>query len=186
VRDRSWRPGRRPGEILAAGPLTLRRLSLDDLEPLLQEIERSRDHLAAWQDWARTTDRATLRGFLLFAEAAWNGRTDFQYAMIDAEQRIVGGAGLHARLGPGMMEIGYWVGEPFINRGYATAAAAALTQAAFQLGGVRQVEIRCDQANVRSAAVPRKLGYNLERIDKGSPDAPADSGRSMIWVLERR
>ena len=183
--DRAWRPPRRPPETLPAGDVTLRRLHYTDLDPLLQAVARSRDHLAPWQDWARTADQPSLRAFLLFAEAAWQARSDFQFGIYEAGGGLAGGAGLHARLGLGGMEIGYWVGEPFINRGYATSAARALTEAAFDLGGVDHVEIHCDQANVRSAAIPLKLGYTLDRIDKRLPDAPADSGRYMIWLLEK-
>lgn len=43
------------------------------------------------------------------------------------------------------------------------------------------VEIHCEEANVRSAAVPRKLGYVLDRIDNAI-EAPGETGRSMIWV----
>lgn len=183
--DRSWRPGRRPPARLAAGPITLRRFRLDDLDAMVEEIARSRDHLTPWQDWARTADRPSLRAYLLFSEAAWQGRTDFAFGIRAPDGELVGGAGLHARLGTGAMEIGYWVGERFVNRGYATAAAGALTRAAFELEGVERLEIHCDEANVRSAAVPRKLGYRLDRIEEGEIEAPAESGRSMIWVLKK-
>jgi RimJ/RimL family protein N-acetyltransferase len=46
------------------------------------------------------------------------------------------------------------------------------------------VEIHCDEANVRSAAVPRRLGYRLDRVEDGDRTAPADTGRRMIWVLD--
>jgi len=36
-----------------------------------------------------------------------------------------------------------------------------------------------------SAAVPRRLGYRLERIEPDEVLAPAETGRSMIWVKER-
>ncbi len=49
-----------------------------------------------------------------------------------------------------------------IGKGYASELAAALTKVAFEVVGVDRVEIRCDPHNVRSAAVPRKLGYGLE------------------------
>jgi RimJ/RimL family protein N-acetyltransferase len=45
-----------------------------------------------------------------------------------------------------------------------------------------RVEIHCDEANVRSAAVPRRLGYRLDRIEDDRVSAPGDLGRSMIWV----
>lgn len=180
----AWRPDRRPAEVLTAGPVTLRRFRLADLAELEGEIERSREHLAPWQDWARTADRPSLRAFLLFSEAAWEARTDFQFGIREPGGALAGGTGLHARLGPGTLEIGYWVAAGRINRGYATAAARSLTEAAFELGGVRHVEIRCDEANLRSAAVPRHLGYRLDRVEEGTPDAAADSGRSMIWILD--
>jgi RimJ/RimL family protein N-acetyltransferase len=46
--------------------------------------------------------------------------------------------------------------------GLATEVAAALTRVAFELDRVRRVEIHCQPENVRSAAVPRKLGYTYE------------------------
>ena len=48
--------------------------------------------------------------------------------------------------------------------------------------GVSRVEIHCDEANVRSAAVARRLGYRLDRIEPDVVSAPGDLGRSMIWV----
>ena len=83
------------------------------------------------------------------------------------------------------MEIGYWLRADATGRGIVTAAARALTDAAPALPGVDRVEIHCDEANVRSAAVPRRLGYRLDRIEPDHISAPGDLGRSMIWVSRR-
>jgi RimJ/RimL family protein N-acetyltransferase len=98
---------------------------------------------------------------------------------------ILGSFGLHRRSGPDSIEIGYWVHAAHAGRGYATAAARALTQVALALPGVLRVEIHCDAANVASAAIPRKLGYRLDRIEDREPQAPSETGRLMIWVLDR-
>ncbi|MEZ0096298.1 hypothetical protein [Streptacidiphilus sp. EB129] len=45
--------------------------------------------------------------------------------------------------------------------------------------------LRWPQANVRSAAVPRRLGYRLDRIEGDGVKAPAESGRGMVWIKER-
>ena len=42
--------------------------------------------------------------------------------------------------------------------------------------------IRCDERNVRSAAVPRRLGFTLEETVTRPPEAPGESGRLMIWA----
>jgi RimJ/RimL family protein N-acetyltransferase len=134
--------------------------------------------------WAPGADRLSLRHFIDGSRRAWSGRSSFNYAIVDAEG-IAGAAGLHPRLGPNALEIGYWVAVDRINRGYATAAARALTAAAFDLPGIERVEIHCDEANVRSAAVPRKLGYRLDRVEPDAREAPGEVGRSMTWVLDR-
>ena len=70
-----------------------------------------------------------------------------------------------------------------VNRGIATEAAAALTKAGFEFMGLDRMEIHCDVRNVRSAAIPRKLGYVHEatlRRRAITVGAPADS---MIWTL---
>ena len=183
--DRSWAPARGLPAELAAPPLVLRRWRLDDLAALEREIELSREHLAEWLTWARTADRESLLAFLLGSEAAFDARTDLAYSLRVAGGALVGGAGLHARLGPGVFEIGYWVGTAYGGRGYATSAAQALTEAALTLRDVDRLEIHCDEANLRSAAVPRKLGYRLDRVVAESTGRAPVTGRLMIWVLER-
>jgi hypothetical protein len=34
--------------------------------------------------------------------------------------------------------------------------------------------------------VARRLGYRLDRIEERHPEAPGESGRLMIWILDRR
>jgi len=100
------------------------------------------------------------------------------------EDALVGAIGLHRRVGDAGIEIGYWIAEAQTRRGFGTAAAEALTAVALELPGVRRVEIHCDEANAASAAIPRKLGYRLDRVIAHEPEAPGESGRRMIWVRD--
>ena len=88
------------------------------------------------------------------------------------------------RIGPGAIELGYWVHVDFIGRGYATTCRRALTRAGLALSDVVRVEIHTDEANAISAAIPRRLGYRLDRVDELPPEVPAHSGRQQIWVME--
>lgn len=98
---------------------------------------------------------------------------------------VIGCCGLHARIGTGALEIGYWVRIGYLQRGVATAAAGALTDAALALSEVDRVEIRCGVANSRSASIPPKLGYRMDRIQHRPPTTPGETDQHMIWVLDR-
>jgi hypothetical protein len=59
---------------------------------------------------------------------------------------------------------------------------AVLGAIGMALPGVDRVEIHSDKANVRSAAVPRRLGYRLDRVEPRPVSAPAESGLLMVWT----
>jgi RimJ/RimL family protein N-acetyltransferase len=160
----------------------LRRHRLDDIDALMAAVEESRDHLRPHMPWA-DEGRVELAAFIADAVDQWAHGRDRNFIIEDvATGELLGGCGLHARLGPGALEIGYWLRVGATGRGLVTAAARALTEAALAVDGVSRVEIHCDEANVRSAAVARRLGYRLDRIEPDAVTAPGDLGRSMIWV----
>ena len=81
-------------------------------------------------------------------------------------------------------EIGYWIHADRIHQGIATQASAALTRVAFEIDHVARVEIHCDPANVRSAAVPRKLGFTHEATLRHHTLLQDGEFRdTMIWTL---
>jgi RimJ/RimL family protein N-acetyltransferase len=170
-----------------AGALLLRKMRRDDAVPVAAAVGASLDHLRPWMPWA-TPEAADHRSQLARIEEAaemWATGTDYIYLiMVDDGATVAGTIGLHRRVGDGGIEIGYWISAEHTRRGYATAAAGALTPVALALPGVRRVEIHCDEANVPSAGVPRKLGYRLDHIEPHEPEAPGERGRRMIWVYE--
>ena len=72
---------------------------------------------------------------------------------------VIGGTGLHKRRGPNGLEIGYWIRADAIGQGLATEVAAVLTRAGVEKAGLERVDLSVDPENVRSLAIPRKLGY---------------------------
>lgn len=59
-------------------------------------------------------------------------------------------------------EIGYWLRTLYSGQGLMTEAVTALTAFALYTLGLVRVEIRCDQDNLRSAAIPLRSDYTLE------------------------
>lgn len=181
----SWLEAAPPDEI-DAGPVRLRRWREADAALITRLVTANLDHLRPWMPWAQQPPtEEEEREFLGRLQHAWERRSDFGFAVVLPGVGPAGGMGLHTRQGPGTLEIGYWIAEASTGRGYATAGARALTGAAFALPGVHRVEIRCDEANRASAAVPRRLGFRLLEVYPRRGAAPGETGRGMIWAVER-
>lgn len=61
-------------------------------------------------------------------------------------------------------EIGYWLGSEFTGRGLATAAATMATDYLIRIRDMHRVTMHCAGDNVRSRAIPERLGYTLDGI----------------------
>jgi RimJ/RimL family protein N-acetyltransferase len=176
-----------PPEELRGSSILLRRYVPTDASAMKESIQASHEHLRGWMPWAQEppTDES-VHAFLDPAMEEFGGDKEASYAItLASDQRYVGGCGLMPRVGEGALEIGYWVDVRHVGRGIATEASRLLTDAALRLDGLDRVEIHCDEANIRSAAVPRRLGYRLDRIDADPAKAPLETGRLMIWIADR-
>ena len=173
-----------PEPVIEHAQLTLRRYREDDLEAVFAAVTESLDHLRPWLPWAADYSRESAREFLARSAADWDSGTAYNYAIMVGGV-LAGGIGLMARIGPGGLEIGYWVHREYVRRGLATAASAALVEQAFRLPGVDRVEIVHDELNVASAAVPRKLGFT--EVERRPIDirAPEGTGIGVVWRLTR-
>ena len=176
---------RLPDEVVTPR-LLLRRWSGDDVPALGAAIEASLAHLRPWMAWIEFEPQTDQQRSELIAtwEREWKAGGDAVYGVF-VEGVVVGGCGLHRRRGAGTLEIGYWIHADHVGRGYATELARALTTAAFTIDGIDRVEIHHDRANVRSAAVPRTLGFSRRPDEPDEIQAPAETGIDCTWSMHR-
>ena len=173
-----------------AAAVVLRRHQPGDVDALHAAIESSREHLRPFMPWA-DQDRAATAEFVAKTADGWATGDNYSYLVTapgsDGESdRVLGGCGLHRRGEPGTIEIGYWLRPDAVGRGVMTAAARALTTAAFALDGIVRVEIRCDAANAPSAAIPRRLGFVHVGVEEHEPAAAGETGSRLIWACDQR
>jgi len=157
-----------------------------DADLLKTAVDESRDHLRTFLPWADVPSgfQDTVQLLRTFRGNFALGQ-DFVYGIFNLEEtRLLGGTGLHTRIGKNVREIGYWIHKDAIGQGLATEISAALTQVAFEVDQVQRVEIHCAIENERSAAVPRKLGYTLDAtLRQRAQLVDGKFHDMMIWSL---
>jgi RimJ/RimL family protein N-acetyltransferase len=154
-----------PPRRIVTDRLVLRPYAARDAALLKDAVDSSLEHLRGFMDWAWAAPeplgalRSRLRDFgRMFARGE-----DWIYGLFSPDgSELVGGAGLHRRVGPDALEIGYWIRASRVRQGLASEAAAALTRVAFEVCGAIRVEIHIDPDNAPSLAVVERLGYVRE------------------------
>ncbi len=108
---------------------------------------------------------------------------EWAYGLFTPDERtIVGGCGLYPRIGPGAIELGYWLATGATGHGFATEAAAELTCLALASVAITRVEIWCDPRNVASMRIPERLGYRFN----GNITLEADPLQTLaVWEKDR-
>ena len=178
-----------PARIDLADGVALRWYTVGDAEAIARAVGESLEHLKPWMPWAepQSADVDFQRGRLSNQPQQRARAEEWQYGIFESGgEQLLGSIGLMTRRGPGTLEIGYWLHVDAGGRGRATNAARALTEVGLHMRGIDRMIITCDEANTRSAAIPRRLGYTLERVEERQPEAPGESGRLQLWVLRTR
>ena len=169
------------------------RLSLRAWDPsqtvaMKNAIDANLEHLRPWMPWAMNepSPLGVLETRLMKFAADFKTGPDWGYAIFqrDAEP-MIGAIGVHARIGPRALEIGYWIDERLTRQGFATEAAEAVTRMALMLPDVDRVEIRCDPANVASAGVPRRLGFRCVTLLKENATTSTGEPCDLVWEMTR-
>jgi RimJ/RimL family protein N-acetyltransferase len=183
--SRALPPNTFPPERIDVDEFHLRRYTLADVEAVHEAIKASSAEIHPWMPWCvepvRIEDQ---REFVEGTFAKWLTGEAFNYAILESDGAgtQIGAISLMDRVGPGGLEIGYWLRTDATGRGVMTRAVARLTEIGLGLPGIERIEIHCDEANVRSAAVPERLGYRLDRVEDDVVEAPGESGRGMFWI----
>ncbi|MGH8889777.1 MAG: GNAT family N-acetyltransferase [Acidothermaceae bacterium] len=171
---------------IVQGALVIRSWHESDAEAMSLAISESVEHLRPFMPWIADEPKSVEQRRELIAEFTKAEADDGDLVVgVFLDGRVVGGSGLHRRLGPGGLEIGYWVHRDFTRRGIASSVSRALTDHAFARPDIDRVEIHHDVANMASEGVPRALGFRHVGDEAREIKAPAETGVHRIWRITR-
>ena len=167
--------------------LVIRCYNPTDALYLQKSIQESVEHLRPRFPWIKTEPeelQVKIERLRVF-RADFDLNKQYIYGVFDPkETELIGGTGLHPRVGSNALEIGYWVNVNHVNKGFATEFSAALTKVAFEIENTDRVEIHCDPQNIKSAAIPKKLGYVYEAtLRNRNENIEGELRDSMIWSI---
>src|SRR5262249_47762762 len=147
-----------------------------DAELLYAAILESLSHLQPWlPGFNEEQSIDDTRVFIRRSQAQWLLGEAFRMAIVartlpaapsqtaeraEGDGLLLGGIVLHPRdWKVPSFEISYWLRRSAEGQGYMSEATRLLTSFAFEGLGAQRLMISCDARNVRSKAVPERLGY---------------------------
>ena len=172
--------------------LLLRRWRPSDARALQPVLAANTAHLKPWIPWrvAEPLDAEPLASRLAEFAAAFDATREWRYGLFDARDgTVLGEVSLFPRNAAGRvaigaadhLEIGYWVRADRNGEGFATEAARAARDLAFSIDGISRVTIHCDERNAASAAIPRRLGFQLATVTEEASRDGQPPIRVQIW-----
>ena len=163
--------------------LGLRMLAPGDAAELQALIEANRRYLAEWLPWAAAQTLTDSEDFVRGSREQLLEGEGMQTA-IDVGGEIVGMAGFsELDWERRSASIGYWLAREWQGRGIVTAAVRALAEHAFAVWALDRVQIRAAVENRRSRAVPERLGFEQEGVQRR---AERVAGRDLDLVVYAR
>ena len=150
-------------------------------------IEANRAHLANWMPFVSQTH--TVSDSLAFIRAARRQSQEsrgVQLAIVQGRV-IIGVAGFHGiDWSRGSTSIGYWLGASHQGAGIMTTAVSAMLDHAFEEWQLHRVEIRAGVANLRSRAIPERLGFREAGVLRGAERIGARVIDHAVYVMTAR
>lgn len=147
----------------------LRLLGRENGEEMFKSIDSCREHLRRWLPWVDGT--RTLEdtlGFIEMTRRQFASDNGFQ-AGIWYRGEFAGVIGFHGiNRSNRSTSIGYWMDEKFTGKGIMTKACRTLVGYAFKDLKLNRVEIRCGEENLKSRAIPERLGFTPEGLIRGA------------------
>lgn len=143
--------------------VTLKLLDNIHADKLFELVDSCRPYLKEWLPWVDGTKSAEdMKSFIEMTKKQFASNNGFQ-AGIWYKESIAGVIGFHGmNWSNRSTSIGYWLSQNYQGKGIITKSCKAFVDYAFGGLNLNRVEIRCAEKNLRSRAIPERLGFVKE------------------------
>jgi ribosomal-protein-serine acetyltransferase len=164
--------------------LEIRQFELREAEELFQLIERNREYLRRWLPWVDQTRTAKDSRDFISRSLAKAGRGEGPDAGVWLDDALSGAIGCHPiDWSNRNCSIGYWLDEAHQGKGAMTRCTASLLDYLFDDLRLHRAEIRCGTGNLRSCAIPQRLGFRREGVCHESEWVAGRWLDLVVWAM---
>lgn len=134
-------------------------------QALFELTDRNREHLREWLPWVDNTRSVEdSKEFIRLSLDGFAGNSGFPVG-IWYKGQLAGTIGYHFfAWATHRTEIGYWLGQEFSGKGIMMRATRKLIEYGFGELDLNRIEIRCAPGNLKSRAIPERLGFVQEGV----------------------
>lgn len=145
--------------------ISLQLIQLHHKEELYQLVDSNREHLREWLPWVDSTNDASNYDTIIPAWLTQFAENNGFQAGIRYKGKFVGMIGLHSiDWNNKATSIGYYLASEAEGNGVMTRSVHRVLQYIFEELNLQRVEIRCGENNVKSQAIPERLGFTKEGL----------------------
>jgi len=149
--------------------LTLSLLSADHAPSLFKLTDKNREFLRPWFPWIETTIQEKDTINFINDQLKLYGENKAVQVAIEYQNKIIGVIDYHEIDSENDVgHIGYWLGEEYNGNGFMTLAVKEMLSIGFNDLDLNRIEIQCAIENVKSRAIPERLGFVQEGILRSS------------------
>jgi ribosomal-protein-serine acetyltransferase len=125
--------------------------------------DKNREYLKAWLPWLDTVQKVSDTTEFLQLQLQRFAKGEALHLSVFYKNKIAGLLGYNQldKIN-GIGHAGYWLGEQYTGNGIMTKAVIELIHLGFEYWPIQKIEIHCADNNLKSRAIPEKLGFQNE------------------------
>ena len=171
-------------EIKVNEKLSLRLRKEEDSKEAFGLVDKNREELRRWLPWVDSTLSADdTKKYIIECREKFEKKETADFGIV-YENSLVGSGGFNKiDLVNEWAEIGYWLDGDHQGKGIMTEAVKAMINYGFNELHLHRIRIRCDSLNVKSKAIPERLGFKLEGVQREDHKYGGEFSDGLIYGL---
>jgi ribosomal-protein-serine acetyltransferase len=134
-------------------------------EEMFALTDKNREYLKQWLPWLDKVVKVSDTASFISLQLKRFGEGKAIHLSILYKEKIVGVVAYNIiDQENGIAKVGYWLGEEYTGKGIMIKAVNELLYIGFEYWPIQKVEIQCAENNIKSLAIPVKLGFTNEGL----------------------